>query len=87
MILFQDRDIIRWLQDPIVDFEFMTSISPDTAIVKCIYSLLVPCILTTFDPDTKAHLREIEECNGLPEGTIAKVCWIKLMLCLDWMSA
>ena len=76
-ILFKDREVINWLQDPAVDFEFTTGISRDASIVKRIYSLLVPRIPIKLDLANESHLREIEECNGFPEGTITKARWIK----------
>ena len=39
--------------------------------------MLVPRIPLTFDPTEDSHLREIEECNELPKGTIFKARWIK----------
>ena len=76
-VLFKDKEVINWLQDPAVDLEFTSGVSRDATIVKRIYSLLVPRIPTTLDPTNETHLREIEECNGLPTGTIVKARWVK----------
>lgn len=76
-ILFKDKEVVEWIQDPGVEFEFTTELSRDASIVKRSYSLLVPRIPLSFDPANEEHLREVEECNGLPTNTITKARWIK----------
>ena len=76
-ILFKDKEVIAWLQDAGVEFEFTSGISPDASIVKRTYSMLIPRIPLSFDPSNDDHLREIEECNSIPAGTITKARWIK----------
>ena len=76
-VLFKDKEVIKWLQDPAMDFKFTSSVSRDASIVKRIYSPLVPRIPTTLDLSSETHLREIEECNGFPTGSIAKARWVK----------
>ena len=76
-ILFKDKEVINWLQDAGVEFEFTSGISPDASIVKRTYSMLVPWVPLSFDPSNEDHLREIEECNSIPAGTITKARWIK----------
>ena len=76
-VIFKEKEVVNWLQDAGVEFEFTTGISPDTSISKRIYSILAPCIQLTFDPSDEKQLREIEECNSLPMGSIEKARWIK----------
>lgn len=76
-ILFNGKDVVNWLQDTGVEFEFTIALADDATIVKRSYSILVPRVPLTFDPTEENHLREIEECNELPEGTIIKARWIK----------
>ena len=76
-ILFKDKEVVSWLQDPGVEFEFTSELSRDASIVKRSYSLLVPRIPLSLDPTNVEHLREIEECNDIPTGTITKARWIK----------
>ena len=76
-ILFNGKDIINWLQDTGVEFKFMIALADDATIAKRSYSILVPRVPLTFDPAEENHLREVEECNELPEGTIIKAQWIK----------
>ncbi|KAF8269410.1 hypothetical protein EI94DRAFT_1547073, partial [Lactarius quietus] len=66
-----------WLQDLENEFSFKTGLAPDAEIVKCQYSILVPHIPLSFDPANDVNLHEVEECNDLPAGSIAKACWIK----------
>ncbi|KAF8274198.1 hypothetical protein EI94DRAFT_1547035, partial [Lactarius quietus] len=76
-ILFKEKEAIEWHQNPEAELDFKTGISPDTEIVKRQYSILIPRIPLTFDPSNEDHLREVEECNDLPVGSVAKACWIK----------
>jgi hypothetical protein len=76
-VLFKEKEVVSWLQDPRVEFEFALGIAQDTTITKCVYSILIPHILLTFNPTEEKHLREVEESNKLPTGVIAKVRWIK----------
>ena len=76
-ILFKNKEVVQWLQDPGAENEFTTEVSRDAVVVKCSYSILVPRIPLTFDPANEDHLREIEECNDMPADTIAKARWIK----------
>ena len=76
-VLFSEKEVVSWLQDPGVEFEFTVALADDASITKRSFSMLVPRIPLTFDPTEDSHLREIEECNELPEGTIIKARWIK----------
>ena len=71
-VLFKDKEVIAWLQGREAEFHFTSEIAPDAEIIKRTYSILVPCIPITFDPADKTHLREVEEWNDLPLGTIIK---------------
>ena len=76
-VLFKEKEVIAWLQGREAEFHFTSEIAPDAEIIKRSYSILVPRIPITFDPSNETHLREVEECNDLPPGAIAKARWIK----------
>ena len=76
-VIFKDKEIINWLQDIKVEFDFVTGIAPDATITKRVFPILAPRIPLTFDPTNGDHLREIEECNNFPMGTVEKARWIK----------
>jgi hypothetical protein len=76
-VLFKEREVINWLQSIGVELKFVTGIAQDATITKCVYSILIPCIPLSFNPSDNDHLREVEECNNLPAGTIEKARWIK----------
>ena len=78
-ILFKDKEAVNWLQDLKVEKEFTEAFAIDAILVKRSYSILVPRIPLTFDPANEDHLREVEECNSVPTGTITKARWIKPM--------
>ena len=76
-VIFQDREVIKWLQNTKVKLDFVIEIAPDATITKRVFPILVPRISLTLDPSNEEHLREIEECNNFPTGTIEKARWIK----------
>jgi prefoldin subunit 5 len=76
-VLFKHKEVVDWLQDPGVELNFASQLAADATIAKRTYSILVPRVPLTFNPDDKKHLREVEECNELPEGTLEKARWIK----------
>ncbi|KAN0131821.1 hypothetical protein V8E53_010349 [Lactarius tabidus] len=55
-ILFKEKEITDWLQDPNVESEFTAALAEDTAITKCTFPIMVPCIPLTFDPSEEGHL-------------------------------
>jgi hypothetical protein len=76
-ILFKEKEIIDWLNNTGVEFNFTSALAEDATITKCNFPILIPHILLMFDPTEDSHLREVEECNELPTGTIVKARWIK----------
>ncbi len=76
-VLFKDKGVVKWLQDPATELAFTSEIAPDATIKQHLYTLLVPRIPITFDPASEGQLREIEENNDLPTGTLVKARWIK----------
>jgi hypothetical protein len=73
----KEKEIVDWLQDASIEFEFTLALAKDTTIMKHNFPILVPCIPLAFDPTEDGHLREVEECNELPTGTIVKARCIK----------
>lgn len=76
-VTFKEKEVVNWLQDAGTELKFTACIAPDASITKRVYSILAPRIPTTFNPTNDEHLREMEECNNLPFGSIAKARWIK----------
>jgi hypothetical protein len=76
-ILFKEKDVVLWLQDPETRRKFLLGVAMDATISNRSYPILVPRIPITFNPADDNHLREVEETNDLPAGTIEKARWIK----------
>jgi hypothetical protein len=76
-VLFKHKEVVDWLQDTGVEFDFASQLAEDATIIKRTYSILVPRVPLTFNPANEKHLREVEECNEFPEGTVVKARWIK----------
>ncbi|KAI0054301.1 hypothetical protein BV25DRAFT_1767095, partial [Artomyces pyxidatus] len=56
---------------------FTRSIFPEGILKDRGYSVLVPFVPLTFQPDNMAALREIEERNRLPTGSVTRARWVK----------
>ncbi|KAF8271796.1 hypothetical protein EI94DRAFT_1697817 [Lactarius quietus] len=76
-VLFKEKEVMEWMQDVGVECKFILAIAEDATLVKRTFPILVPHIPLTFDPSETGHLREVEECNELPEGSIIRARWIK----------
>ena len=78
MILqFTTKEAAEWLRTPANEATFTKKFDPGATIRERVHPIMVPRIPITFDPNNAAHLREAEEVNRLPNGTIKKARWIK----------
>lgn len=77
VIKMSSKDAANWLKHPDVTPTFTANFIAGAVIKPRQYSLIVPRIPLTFDPEDEGHLREIEEGNDLPKSVIAKAKWIK----------
>ncbi|KAH9953861.1 hypothetical protein BC827DRAFT_1097450, partial [Russula dissimulans] len=59
------------------ELTFMAEFSKDSQVRDRTYNLVVPRVPITFEPSNEAHLREIEEENGLHKHAVRKAKWIK----------
>jgi uncharacterized protein YoxC len=76
-ILFKEKEVLKWLSNAATELTFTAGLAPDASIRQRQYTILVPRIPLTFDPSSEGHLREVEENNNMPEGTLLKARWIK----------
>jgi hypothetical protein len=77
VILFGAKEVANWLQDSETELLFTGFLATGASIRIRQHTILVPKVPITLDPSTAAHLREIEDVNGLKENSISKIRWIK----------
>ena len=78
MILqFTTKKAAEWLHTPTNETTFTKKFDLEATIRERVHLIMVPRIPITFDPNNATHLREAEEVNRLPNGTIKKARWIK----------
>ena len=77
VINFNTKEAAQWLRTSTVSLEFEAYFITGADVKPRQYSIVVPRIPLTFDPEDDSHLREVEEANGLEEYCIAKARWIK----------
>lgn len=78
-ILFEMNraDTVSWLRKSPNRENFADSFKPACKIKERQYTVIVPFVPLTFNPENKIHLRETEEANDLQERDIARAQWIK----------
>ena len=77
LINFSTKEAACWLRSTEAATTFSTHFIPGSSVKMRQYSLIVPRIPLTFNPDNPEHLREVEEGNGLVRDVVAKARWIK----------
>ena len=77
LLTLDSKETVNWIREPANEMVFADAFSKGAHIRDREYSLIVPGIPLTFEPDNVAHLREIEEVNRLPSRVVRKARWIK----------
>ena len=77
ILQLNSKETANWIRDFSVETEFTKAFAEASYFKDRHYNILVPRVPLTFDPSNQAHLREVEEANGLSSSTIIKARWIK----------
>jgi hypothetical protein len=77
VIKMSSKDTANWLKHPEVMPIFTANFIAGAVVKPKQYSLIVPRIPLTFNPEDGEHLREVKEGNNLPKSIIVKSKWIK----------
>ena len=77
LLTLNSKEAAEWIRDPTIEPLFANAFSEGSHIRERTYNVVVPRVPVTFDPKEDAHLREVEEINGLEKLTLSKVKWIK----------
>ena len=77
MLTLCSKEAANWVRQPDNEIAFMEAFLKGSHIREQTFNLIMPRVPIVFKPDNTAHIREIEEVNGLREHTICKVRWIK----------
>ena len=80
LLLLNSKDSADWLREPGVIDNFIEGFATGAALRDRKYHVLLKWVPIILNPTNRAHLREIEEVNSLPEHSIHKMCWIKLIM-------
>ena len=67
----------QWLRSDGVITSFLENLGSGASIKNRTYQVLVQFVPVTFDPADDEHVRGFEENNGITNGSIAKMDWIK----------
>ena len=77
ILQLNNKEAANWICKFKVEAEFTKAFAEASYFKDRQYSILMPRVPLMFDPSNKAHLREIEETNGLSPSSIIKARWIK----------
>jgi hypothetical protein len=77
LLTLNSKEAVQWIRETDIEMAFTSAFSEGSHIRARAYNIIVPRVPITFDPKSEAHLREVEEANGLNRLTIASAKWIK----------
>jgi hypothetical protein len=77
LFYFNSKDTVKWIRQPAIEDIFLKQLAKDAYVKSRPYNILLRGVPIIFDPSNEAHLREIEELNGLFKFAILKARWIK----------
>jgi len=77
LLLLNSKEAADWLKDPSTEYQFLDKYAIGASIKDRDYNVLVRWVPIIFDPENRAHHRDIEAENNLPEHSIHKARWIK----------
>lgn len=77
LLELNNEEAAKWLKTPNIKSRFTAIFDPSLDVKERTYSLIAPFVPLTFDDSKEKDLRETEEVNDLPKGTIIKARWIK----------
>ena len=71
-------EAVTWFTDAAIRSSFLEMLHPSTTIKSRDYHVVVQFVPLTFKPDNDEYLQEVEDVNGIPNGSLVKARWIKL---------
>jgi hypothetical protein len=74
---FNSKEAIKWLRDLLIKDTFLKKFAKDAYVKERSHNILLRRVPIIFEPSNEAHLREVEEANGLIKFSIIKAKWIK----------
>ena len=77
LLQLNSKEVAKWLRQPEIEDIFLKKFAKDAYVKERPHSVLLRGVPIILDPSNEAHLREIEETNGLTKFSIMKARWIK----------
>lgn len=77
LLHLNSKEAAKWLRDPTIEDTFLKKLDKDAYVKERPYNVLLRGVPIIFDPSNPAHIREVEEINGLTTYSILKAKWIK----------
>jgi hypothetical protein len=71
------KEAADWLREIDVERKFLDKFASGASFRDRSYIVFLRWVPIIFDPNSRTHLREIEEANSLPDHSIHKARWIK----------
>ena len=77
LLMLNSREAADWLREPKNKYIFLEKFTTGAIIRDWHHNILMHWTLTSFNPFSKAHHKEIEELNDIKELSIRSTQWIK----------
>ncbi|KIN93752.1 hypothetical protein M404DRAFT_170381 [Pisolithus tinctorius Marx 270] len=77
LLEFNNQEAVAWIKEPANKMTFLAKLGGDVAIKDRHYNIVIPFLPITTETDNQDMLRDMENENNIPQGSIARIKWIK----------
>ncbi|KIO03792.1 hypothetical protein M404DRAFT_53229, partial [Pisolithus tinctorius Marx 270] len=77
LLKFNNQEAVAWIKEPANKTAFLAKLGRDVAIKDRHYNIVIPFLPISTDTDNPDTIRDMENENNIPQGSIAKIKWIK----------
>ncbi|KIN97985.1 hypothetical protein M404DRAFT_31677 [Pisolithus tinctorius Marx 270] len=77
LLEFNNQEAAAWIKEPANKTIFLAKLGRDIVIKDRHYNIVIPFLPITTETDNQDTLRDMENENNIPQGSIARIKWIK----------
>ncbi|KIO13474.1 hypothetical protein M404DRAFT_122654, partial [Pisolithus tinctorius Marx 270] len=77
LLEFSNQEAVAWIKEPANKTAFLERLGGEVAIKDRHFNIVIPFLPITTETDKPETLREMENENNIPQGSIARIKWIK----------
>ncbi|KIO14375.1 hypothetical protein M404DRAFT_121244, partial [Pisolithus tinctorius Marx 270] len=77
LLEFSNQEAVAWIKEPANKKAFLERLGGEVVIKDRHFNIVIPFLPITTETDKPETLREMENENNIPQGSIARIKWIK----------